>query len=143
MNFWDIKKGVYLVFDNQYPCLIIKVVHAPTAKHGHEKKLCVGVDVITDKKYTRIFCYNTQDTLLSPKISSVAYQLNDINDDGYLILLDPDSGKIRNDLQMPKNDLGRKIKEMYENGEKIMIKIIIAIVKENTRERVMWKHALD
>ena len=48
------------------------------------------------------------------------FQLSDITYDGYLSLIE-DSGELKCDLKVPENDVGKEIREKYENGEDILV----------------------
>ena len=55
MDFADIKVGVHIILKKEFPCRVSKVSLSRPGKHGHAKKLVVGIDVITDKKYEELF----------------------------------------------------------------------------------------
>jgi len=126
MEFSGIKVGVHLVLKGKYPCRINKVNLSRPGKHGHAKKLVVGVDVITDKKYEEIFTHHSN--IVEPKLKRTVYQLSYI-DDGYMFLMGDE--ETREDIQLPYNDLGREMKKHIDK-ETILLVMILEI-KELTR----------
>ena len=60
MDWKDIKKGVYIILKDEFPCILTKVLYAPMGKHGHSKKLCFGRDIITDLEHKQCIPQHSQ-----------------------------------------------------------------------------------
>lgn len=58
MSFADyssVKVGSIILLEDKYPCKLVEVLISKPGKHGSSKKSVVGIDIITDKKYTGLF----------------------------------------------------------------------------------------
>jgi len=110
-----------------HPCKIVEMSTSKTGKHGHAKVHLVGIDIFTGKKYEDI-CPSTHNMDV-PNIKRSDYQLTDIDDDGFLAVMD-DGGDIREDLKLPEGDLGKEIKQKHENDETFMVTITAAMGEE-------------
>ncbi|XP_064610474.1 eukaryotic translation initiation factor 5A-1-like [Liolophura sinensis] len=115
----SLRKGGHVVMKGR-PCKIVEMSTSKTGKHGHAKVHLVGLDIFNSKKYEDI-CPSTHN-LEVPIIKRKDLQLVDIND-GYMSLMD-DNGETREDLKLPEDDLGKEIKEKYENDEQILITVV-------------------
>ncbi|XP_048745035.2 eukaryotic translation initiation factor 5A-1-like [Ostrea edulis] len=102
------------------PCKIVEMSTSKTGKHGHAKVHLVGIDIYTQKKYEDI-CPSTHNMNV-PIVTRTDYQLIDIEADGTLTLLE-ETGNEKNDMNIPSNDLGKEIKERFENGESLLLTI--------------------
>ena len=95
MKFADIKVGAILVLQDRYPCKLVEVNWSHPGKHGGSKKAVVGMDIITDKKYTEIFTNSS--IIQEPVIRRQKYRVIWIDEDGYLHLQDS-GGNVREDI---------------------------------------------
>lgn len=116
----SVKKGGHAILKNR-PCKITHVSISKTDKHGHAKMHFVGVDVFTGKKYEEI-CPSTH-TIMQPVLERDEFDLLMIEDDGYLTLLE-ESGIEKNDIRLPENELGEKIREKYNNGDTLSLTVL-------------------
>ena len=113
----SLKLGGFVVIE-KFPCKITEFNKTKDGKHGHAKVTLTGIDVFTGKKYTD--CCPAHSNIDVPVIKRVEYPLQDI-DDGYLSLLN-EGGSLRNDIKLPKNELGKQIE--HEFNEKSLICIV-------------------
>lgn len=135
MEFSHIKKGAILVFKDKYPCKVVSEKFSKPGKHGHAKKACTGIDLITDKKYEQIFNHHT--ILKEPKIERIGYLLLGI-EDGYLSLMNLlDTDDIREDMKLPENEIGDKLTDMFEKEVPTRVTVLFATVDENEQYRVI------
>jgi len=98
-----------------------------TGKHGHAKIHMVGIDIFTGKKYEDI-CPSTHNMNV-PNVKRVEYSLMDIDNEGYVSLLD-DSSDIRNDIKLPEGELGQEIRTRFENGDGLKLTVLQALGEE-------------
>jgi len=64
-----------------------------------------------------------------PVISRTDYTFMDIQEDGYVSLMD-DSSNIRDYLSLPEDNIGREIEQAFNDGKELVVTIISAIGKE-------------
>lgn len=133
MDFSHIKVGAHIVLKDVYPCKITDVAFSKPGKHGHAKKSVTGVDVITDKKYEQIFTHHS--IIKIPEITRTVYQLCDI-DDGFMSLMDNITCDTRQDICLPDNEIGRDIQQRFNNGDGMLITILIVKVDEDVMYRL-------
>ncbi|VEL27877.1 unnamed protein product [Protopolystoma xenopodis] len=107
-----LRKNGFVVLRDR-PCKIIEMSTAKTGKHGSAKCHLVGIDIFTGKKYEDIS--PSTHTMRVPIISRKEYTLVGIDDD-FLSLLD-DAGNIKEDVKLPEGDVGKEIKEKFENKD--------------------------
>jgi len=103
------------------PCKIVEMSTSKTGKHGHAKVHLVGVDIFTGKKYEDI-CPSTHNMDV-PDVRRQDYQLVNI-EEGYLSLMD-DGGDTRDDIKLPEGDIGKEIKEKFENAGHDMLLVTV------------------
>lgn len=108
-----IKKGSFIEIDG-HPCKVVDVSTSKTGKHGHAKASIVGLDIFTDKKYEVVS--PTSHNVMVPVIKRVEYQLIDVDDEGYVSLMD-EQGNSKDHLKLPEGDLGDHIREAQESGK--------------------------
>ncbi|CAE1293767.1 EIF5A [Acanthosepion pharaonis] len=106
---------------------IVEMSTSKTGKHGHAKVHLVGLDLFTGKKYEDI-CPSTHNMLV-PHVKRKDYLLVEIENDGSLSLME-DDGHLKTDLNCPSNELGKEIKERYENGESLTLTVMTAMDEE-------------
>lgn len=131
MQAGSIRKGGHLVIKNR-PCKVVEVSTSKTGKHGHAKCHFVATDIFTGKKYEELTpsSHNCE----VPNIDRSEFSVIDINDEGYVTLMD-DNGNTREDLQLPKGteDLEKvadAIKDNHANGEEIIVVVTKALGEE-------------
>ena len=134
MSYSEIKKGKYLVFRNEFPCKVVEVNTSAPGRHGAARKRCVGIDVITNKKYIDIFRHSSR--VVFPKITKFAYSLVDIGDSGYLIISDS-TETVREDLKLKDKDLIEKLeRENPDNYENYVVTVLVAEFDGETVEGI-------
>jgi translation initiation factor 5A len=109
------------------PCKIMEMSTSKTGKHGHAKVHMVGIDIFTGKRYEDI-CPSTHNMSV-PNVKRVEYSLIDIDNDGYVSLLD-DSSETRSDIKLPEGELGQEIKSKFENGDGVKVTVLQALGEE-------------
>lgn len=121
------QKGTYVCIKN-HPCEVISFSVLGTGYKCKETKArIVGKDIFTNKTHEEV-CPLRQ-ILKVPVITKVEYPLIHINHDGYLGLLKSDN-MIKEDLKLPEGELGKQIKNMYEEGKSLRIEVMSAMDQE-------------
>merc|ERR1719423_477389 len=82
------------------PCKIVEMSTSKTGKHGHAKVHLVALDIFTGKKLEDI-CPSTHNMDV-PNVVRKDYQLLDVDDGGFLSLMDNDTGDTREDIALPR-----------------------------------------
>ena len=104
---------------------IVEIDISKTGKHGGAKAGFTGLDIFTSKKYEEIAM--TQDTLDEVVVVQKWYTLVDIQDDGFLSLMD-DEGNMRYDLCLPDETLFKglasRIKTKFEMGQNALVVVM-------------------
>jgi len=118
------KNGHVMIKDR--PCKIVEMSTSKTGKHGHAKVHLVALDIFTNKKYEDI-CPSTHNMNV-PHVTRKDYQLLDI-DDGFVSLMD-DAAVQKDDLALPKNELGDEIREKHARGEQFTVTVLSAVGEE-------------
>lgn len=126
-----IRKNGYLVINNR-PCKVVDVSTSKTGKHGHAKCHFVAIDIFTGKKYEDLTPSSHNCDV--PNVSRAEYTLIDINDEGYLSLME-ESGATRDDLRLPTgtdeaDKLAELIKAEFAEGKEIVVSVLKAMGDE-------------
>jgi len=128
-----LRKGGFVMIKNR-PCKIVEMSTSKTGKHGHAKVHLVALDIFTGKKLEDI-CPSTHNMDV-PNVKRKDYQLLDMDDDGYLSLMD-DSGDTRDDLKCPEEgasgaqgDAGQEIRDAMADGREILVTCLSACGEE-------------
>eukprot|EP01064_Diplonema_japonicum_P022810 TRINITY_DN3300_c0_g1_i5.p1 TRINITY_DN3300_c0_g1~~TRINITY_DN3300_c0_g1_i5.p1 ORF type:complete len:156 (+),score=56.90 TRINITY_DN3300_c0_g1_i5:62-529(+) len=122
-----LKKGMHCVIKDR-PCKIIEYTTSKTGKHGHAKAHIVAIDIFTSKKLEEI-C-PTSHNMFAPNVTRAEYSLIDVDADGVVSLQD-DTGDIREDLSLPKDDeLAKQIKAGFEAGKDLVLSVVGAMNEE-------------
>jgi translation initiation factor 5A len=116
-----------LVMIKGHPCRVVSFSTAKTGKHGSAKAMISGIDVFTSNKYECTF--STSDNVDAPVIKRLEYNLINIEDDGFVTLLN-EQGETKEDLKLPEDewlkDVAEKTKEIFEDGSKECIVTVIS-----------------
>jgi len=126
-----LKKGS-LVMIKDHPCKVVDFSTAKVGKHGSAKAMVTGIDIFTSQKHEATF--GSGDMIDAPVTKKTEYTLVNIEDDGFVHLMD-DSGELKEDLQLPtddwlKDDVAR-IKSIFEEGKKeCLVTVLSALGKE-------------
>jgi len=122
-----LRKNGYVLMKG-HPCKIVDMSTSKTGKHGHAKVNMVGIDIFDGKKYEDMS--PSTHNMEVPNVKRKEYTLIDINEDGYLSLMN-DDGDVRDDLNCAHDrNLEDDIRKKFENGDEMMITVLAAMGKE-------------
>ena len=102
-----------LVMIKGHPCKVVSFSTAKTGKHGAAKAMVTGIDIFTAQKYECTF--STGDMVDAPVVTKTDYTLINIDEDGYMSLMN-DRGGIKADLRFPEDEW---LKEVVERAKMI------------------------
>ncbi|EME30974.1 translation initiation factor eIF-5A [Galdieria sulphuraria] len=124
----SVKKNSFVVLKG-FPCKVVDISTSKTGKHGHAKANIVGVDIFTGKKYEEM-C-PTSHNILQPVVNRKDYQLVDIEDDGFVVLMD-ENNETRSDLKLDleSDDVHKKIKQEFNEGKELLVTVLSAMKTE-------------
>jgi len=123
-----LRKNGFVVIKNR-PCKIVEMSTSKTGKHGHAKVHLVAIDIFTNKKLEEL-CPSTHNMDV-PNVRRQEYQLLDIQDDGFLSLMS-DDGTTKDDVKCPENDVGDKIKKLFQEENKDTNVIVLTAMGEES-----------
>lgn len=117
------------------PTKISDVGTAKTGKHGAAKCMFTGVDIFTDKKIEET--YGSGDNMDVPNVDKKDYTVVDVDDDGFLSLMD-DNGEMKDDLGLPSGNercdaLAREIKAAFDDDKEIIVSVMSACGEEQVQ----------
>lgn len=126
-----IRKNAYIVINNR-PCKVADVSTSKTGKHGHAKCHFVGIDIFTGKKYEDL-TPSTHNCDV-PNVTRSEYTLIDINDEGFVSLME-ENGSTRDDLRLPTgtdeaDKLAVQLKADFSDGKEIVVSVLKAMGDE-------------
>lgn len=123
-----LKKGSHVVIKG-FPCKIIEYSTSKTGKHGHAKANIVGIDIFTGKKYEDIS--PSSHNMNQPVVTRKDFQLVDLDEEGYLTIMD-DKNITRSDLRIePETDeVHKKTKADFDEGKDLIVTVLSALGKE-------------
>merc|ERR1711907_1255 len=122
-----LRKGGYVVIKD-HPCKIVDMSTSKTGKHGHAKVNMVALDIFTGKKYEDI-CPSTH-SMNVPNVKRTEYELVDIDDEGFMSLMD-DDGNTRDDIKLRDGvDIDEEIRKKFEAEETFKVIIQAAMGME-------------
>ncbi|KAK4145888.1 translation protein SH3-like domain-protein [Dichotomopilus funicola] len=119
-----LRKNGHVLIKNR-PCKIVDMSTSKTGKHGHAKVHLTAIDIFTGKKLEDLS--PSTHNMNVPHVKRNEYQLIDI-DDGFLNLYS-DAGE-KNDVKLPDGELGTKIQELFDAGDKNYIITVVSAMKE-------------
>jgi translation initiation factor 5A len=120
-----LRKNGHVVIKGR-PCKIVDMSTSKTGKHGHAKVHLVAIDIFTGKKLEDLS--PSTHNMDVPNVKRNEYQLIDI-DDGFLNLMD-DGANPKDDVKVPDNELGKQIKEAFDEGKDLLVTIQAAMGEE-------------
>ncbi len=119
--------------DNR-PCRIDHVDHHH--EHGHTKFHVVGKDIFSGRKHEWTVPHSHHQIPV-PNVHHHKYLLTNISDDNYASLLDDHGDETtREDLKVPDNEMGRKLKNHFEKGEQVHV----LVMRYGDEEHIMNFH---
>eukprot|EP00294_Goniomonas_avonlea_P014783 CAMPEP_0114539628 /NCGR_PEP_ID=MMETSP0114-20121206/338_1 /TAXON_ID=31324 /ORGANISM="Goniomonas sp, Strain m" /LENGTH=151 /DNA_ID=CAMNT_0001723741 /DNA_START=43 /DNA_END=498 /DNA_ORIENTATION=+ len=121
----SIRKGGYVVMNGR-PCKVVELTTSKTGKHGHAKAHIVGLDIFTNKKIEDL-CPSTHNMNI-PNVTRTEFTLMNIDDD-FANLLGED-GSEKNDLKIPDTEVGKQIRDAFEDGKEVTVTVISAMGEE-------------
>ncbi|KAI8369591.1 eukaryotic translation initiation factor 5A [Radiomyces spectabilis] len=110
-----------------HPCKIVDMSTSKTGKHGHAKVNLVAIDIFTGKKYEDVS--PSTHNMDVPNVRREEFMLINV-DDGQLSLMKED-GTTKDDVDLPDNDLGKQIQEMFEEGKELIVTVVSAMGEEH------------
>ncbi|KAL6052687.1 translation initiation factor eIF5A [Balamuthia mandrillaris] len=119
----SIKKNGYVVIKG-HPCKVVDTSTSKTGKHGGAKVHLTAVDIFTGKKYEELSpsTHNMQ----VPEVVRTDYTLIDISDEGYVSLMTED-GSTKEDLKLPEEEVGEKIRAAFGDGKDLIVTVLSAM----------------
>ena len=122
----SLRIGGYVVIRDR-PCKIVEMSISKTGKHGHAKAHIVGIDIFNGRKYDCV-CPTTHDMEV-PNVTRTPYTLLDITEEGYVSLMS-EAGEVRDDLLLPDDDVGKKIRSLFQDDQQVEATVTKALGEE-------------
>lgn len=122
----SLKKNGYVLIKD-HPCRIVDMSVAKVGKHGSAKAKITGIDVFTANKYEEI--HPTSHNIDVPVITREDWTLVDISRDGYASLMN-DSGDTKEDLKVPDDEIGAKMRSLLDGGATVSTTVLRAMGHE-------------
>ncbi len=124
----QIRKGGLMMINGQ-PCKVSDVSTSKTGKHGSAKCNFTAYNIFNNKKLEDMLP-STQGTT-APNISRKEYTLVDINDEGFMTLMD-EEGSTREDLKLPEypDNYARELREKFGEGKQLILTVLKAVGHE-------------
>lgn len=112
-----------------FPCKIVETSVSKTGKHGHAKVNMVAQDIFTNRKYEDVS--PSTHTVEQPVVTRKEYQLIDIDDDGFVTLMD-DKNDTRSDIRLDVDgdDTHKKLKDDFDEGKDLLCTVLSAMGTE-------------
>jgi len=131
MQAGNVRKGGFMVIKGR-PTKVIEVTTSKTGKHGHAKCHFTATDIFTGKKMEELV--PSSHNLEVPIVSREDYTLVDLNDEGFLGLMD-DTGNVREDLKLPSGHddaeaLARQIQVQWDDGKELVLTVLKSMGEE-------------
>ncbi len=124
-----------MVMIKGHPCKVVSFSTAKTGKHGSAKAMVSGIDIFSSNKYECTF--STGDNVDAPLVKRIEYTLINIDDDGFMSLMD-ETGEIKEDLQVPADewlkDVTDRVREIFNDGKK---ECIVTVVSAMGQEKLI------
>jgi len=145
MKFADVKVGVIIVLQGKYACRLIEVNLLIPGKPSSAKKTVVGLDIVTDKKFTDVF--RPFSIIKEPTITQELLQVLWIDgkwrdDEGYIHLQDK-SGNFVDDITTIHGNVNDTflvdIAKAFEENKVVDITLMTVVVDEVTKYKVTLK----
>ena len=143
----SIQKSDFVVL-NRRPLKVMEATHSHPGKHGHSKVWkqsislayllfilvqvhLVGIDIFTGRRdeYIR----PTGHMIQVPKVTKKDYLVVNIEQDGYVTLLNEDTCKVRSDLKLKKDaEITRRVLDTFNKGnDQMKVTVLKALGEEH------------
>mmetsp|Transcript_18572 Transcript_18572/g.55062 ORF Transcript_18572/g.55062 Transcript_18572/m.55062 type:complete len:146 (-) Transcript_18572:80-517(-) len=117
-----------------HACKIVEMSTSKTGKHGHAKVKFTAVDIFDNSKHEMI--ESSTHNVDIPNVKRTEWQLLDIDDDGFLSLMDVNSADQKDDIKIKGDEVGDLIRDCWTKSQEgddpqdVMVTILNAIGKE-------------
>ncbi|KAL7627373.1 translation initiation factor eIF5A [Parahypoxylon ruwenzoriense] len=122
-----LRKNGHVVIKGR-PCRIVDMSTSKTGKHGHAKVHIVALDIFTNKKLEEL-CPSTHNMDV-PNVIRTEYFFIDIDEDGFLILLDNNNNQ-HTHIKKPEGEMGDKLMEAAKSGIQYNVSVMKAMGEES------------
>ncbi len=132
----DVKKGTHILMGENRPCKVMEITTSKTGKHGHAKANITGIDIFNGKKYQDVCPVSHAKE--APNIKREEWTVMSVDDEGYIALVDK-TGKMRQDLKLPKEsdddiEVSKRITDGLESGKTILVTVLSAMKIEKIED---------
>jgi translation initiation factor 5A len=122
----SLKKNGYVVLKD-HPVRIVEMSVSKVGKHGSAKAKITGIDVFTGNKYEEI--HPTSHNVDVPVIVREDWTCVDVTRDGFAVLMN-DAGDTKEDLKVPEDETGAKIRDLLAAGGTVSATVLKAMGME-------------
>ena len=123
----QLRKGMFVLAKDEFPCKIIDVTTSKTGKHGHAKAHITCIDIFTDKKYE--INEPTSHNLMCPNVEKDEYPLVDMDEEGRVTYMEK-NGDYNDTLVIdPLTDLYKAIKNDLANDDNNILVSVTSAMK--------------
>ena len=130
MKAGQLRKGMYVLAKDEFPCKILEVTTSKTGKHGHAKAHITCVDIFTDKKYE--INEPTSHNLMCPNVEKDEYPLVDMDDEGRVTYMEK-SGDYNDTLVIdPSTELFKIIKNDLANEDNNILVSVTSAMNQSS-----------
>ena len=99
---------------NERPCKITQVKISKQGKHGYTKIFMEAVDIFNCQKHSECFPHSIESVSMA-KVSVKDYELIDIDDDGYIELVDEKGDSFEDEIQLFGEE-SQKLSSLFKNS---------------------------
>jgi translation initiation factor 5A len=124
----DLRKGDFVLLDNDKPCRITSITISKPGKHGHTKVVICATDIFTGKKVDD--GGPARHEMLAPVVTKHSYLVLHVGTDGYLSLWDKSKGEEKIDVKVPEGKVGEKLGKMVAEKKQINVVVLKAMGRE-------------
>eukprot|EP01132_Coremiostelium_polycephalum_P010787 gene10787-13208_t len=114
----QLREGGYVNVNNN-PCKIVDITTSKNGKHGGCKVNFTGIELFSGVKHEKFI--PSHQNIDVPVVKIYQYTVINIDDEGYLSLLDV-NGSIRADIKIPKDEhLKKKISKLFDANDNFVV----------------------
>ena len=125
IDFSEIKNGVKVVCGDNKIAKVVEVKTSAPGKHGHAKKNVTLIDIFDGNKYNELYTHHS--IINAPDIKQQEYEVMDMDEDGYLSLLD-ENGETREDLKVSEGDLKDQIEKFMQSEKGCIVSCVNVMI---------------